>query len=127
MEAYQTYVIEKIDQKCFVQHARMIITMVYLGRSRSEITAGFPGIMQGPVIVDWFRGVAAINDICERLLQTRTSVTSRQIIEIPYKLAHSKLSQPPISIDDIDLSGTERERVVSILLLIWCLLTRNSL
>lgn len=114
MDTYQTCVLEKIDHKYFVQYASMITTMVSLGRSRSKITAMFPGLIQRPVTVDWSRSVAALGDICERLLQNQTSVTRRQIIDIPYKLAHSILSQPPIIVEDIDLSKSESERVVSI-------------
>jgi hypothetical protein len=103
-----------MDKESFAQSIMLIASMIALGQSSSEITAGFPGTLQGPAELCWFRCSNIFAEICERAVQSKTLPTGRQLIELPYKLAHSKVSKPPIVIEDLHLSETERERQVSI-------------
>lgn len=114
MEVFQTYAVERIDKKSLVQSGKMIAAMLFLDQSSTEITAEFPGAIQGPVDLCWRRCLRVYVDVCERALQSKTSVTGHQLIETPYRLAQSTSYQPPIKLGDIDLSGIERERLVSI-------------
>lgn len=113
MEVFQTYVVERMDKTSFLQH--MAITAIALehGSSTSEITAILPGNLQGPAAICWRKCPRVFAEMCEQLLQSQTYETSRLLLETPFELAKSKVAQPPIAIDDIDLVGTERDRLVS--------------
>jgi hypothetical protein len=103
-----------MDMKSFTLQVKMTLAMLFLGHSSSKVIAGFPGIKQGPVSLCWRRGLQVFVDICEQALPSESSVTGRQLIETPYRLAQSKSHLPPIIIDEVDLSGTIKEQLVSI-------------
>jgi hypothetical protein len=114
IQVFQTYAVEEMDEKSFSQHLKLILAMIHLGRSSSKVTARFPGGLQGSLTICWRRGLIAFQHIYEQVLKSKGSATGRQLMETPYRLAQSKLSLPPMVIDEIDLSGNQRQKFVSI-------------
>ncbi len=113
MEAFPRNVVEIMDKESVLLVLQVTLGMVSLGNSSSEITAGFPGFMQGPVNLCWRRSLQIFVDIVKQALTNNKVVTGRELIHAPYIIAQSNSSPPPIVIHETDLSGPTHERIVS--------------
>lgn len=113
MEVFQEYTVKQMDEKSLLQYASMAATMVNLGHASSKITVTIPGDSAFSITLYWSRCVRFLKDICTPINPSKTNINGRQLIEEPYKLAHSMVSQPPIVIDDSECYVTGGKLFVS--------------
>ena len=89
--------------------------MAQFGDSTSKITAKLPKNLLHPIPICWYKSSIVLMDTLQAILKgKRIYYTARQLVETPYRLAQSAVSQPLIDIKDVYAPQTERVQLVSI-------------